>query len=194
MVCRRANSQITWKCRDAVASSHPTYPSSKSSTLKCSQTVAMCPIPRLMALKLICFVRPCESPSNVESISRKSYYSLFSPVTFGKIGNFPFSSNDLRSIFFQVLSTFPVMVVSLRCKTCDHFSTKQGYFFKVSGTLDLVTGENRAADYSSIELMAGGGNANSGHPGCTSFAVGKPPSNLGIPSGSRGQRHCNNRF
>jgi hypothetical protein len=62
----------------------------------------------------------------------------------------------------------------------DHFSTKQGYFFNVSGTLDLVTGENRAADYSSIELMAGGGNANSGHPGCTSFAVGKPPSNLGF--------------
>src|ERR1700730_12689029 len=73
MVCPRANSQITWKCRDAVASSHPTYRSSKSSTLKCPQTVAMCPIPRLMALKLICFARPCESPSNVESISRKSY-------------------------------------------------------------------------------------------------------------------------
>jgi len=63
-------------------------------------------------------------------------YSLFSPVMFGKTGSFPFSRNDLRSIFFQVLSTFPsVMVVSLRCKTCDHFSTKQGYFFKVSGTL-----------------------------------------------------------
>src|ERR1700681_808479 len=28
---------------------------------------------RLMALKLICFARPCESPSNVKSISRKSY-------------------------------------------------------------------------------------------------------------------------
>src|ERR1700730_17239693 len=79
MVCPRANSQITWKCRDAVASSHPTYPSSKSSTLKCSQTVAMCPIPRLMALKLICFARPCESPSNVESISRKSYDDLLDP-------------------------------------------------------------------------------------------------------------------
>src|ERR1700731_1770095 len=76
MVCPRANSQITWKCRDAVASSHPTYRSSKSSTLKCSQTVAMCPIPRLMVLKLICFARPCESPSNVESISRKSYDEL----------------------------------------------------------------------------------------------------------------------
>ena len=61
-------------------------------------------------------------------------YSLFSPVTFGKTGNLPFSWNDLRSIFFQVLSTFPsVMVVSLRCKTCDHF-------FRISGTLDLVTG------------------------------------------------------
>jgi hypothetical protein len=60
---------------------------------------------------------------------------------FGKTGNFPFSWNDLRSISFQVLSTFPsVMVVSLRCKTCDHFSTKQGYFFRISGTLDLVTG------------------------------------------------------
>ena len=69
-------------------------------------------------------------------------YSLFSPVMFGKTGNFPFSWNDLWSIFFQVLSTFPsVMVVSLRYKACDHFSTKQGYFFKVSGTLDLVTGE-----------------------------------------------------
>jgi hypothetical protein len=68
-------------------------------------------------------------------------YSLFSPVMFGKTGNFPFSWNDLWSIFFQVLSTFPsVMLVSLRCKTCDHFSTKQGHFFKVSGTLDLVTG------------------------------------------------------
>jgi hypothetical protein len=100
---------------------------------------------------------------------------------FGKTGNFPFSWNDFWSRFFQVLSTFPsVMVVSLRYKTCDHFSTKQGYFFKVSGTLDLITGENRAADYSSIELMAGGGNANSGHPDCTSFAVGKPPSNLGF--------------
>jgi len=57
---------------------------------------------------------------------------------------FPFLRNgDLRSIFFQVLSTFPsVMVVSLRCKTCDHFSTKQGYFFNVSGTRDLITGEN----------------------------------------------------
>jgi hypothetical protein len=62
------------KCRDAVASSHPTYRSSKSSTLKCSQTVAVCPIPRLMALKLICFARPCESSSTVESISRKSYH------------------------------------------------------------------------------------------------------------------------
>jgi hypothetical protein len=62
---------------------------------------------------------------------------------FGKTGNFPFSWIDLRSIFFQVLSTFPsVMVFSLRYKTCDHFSTKQGYFFNVSGTLDLVTGGN----------------------------------------------------
>jgi hypothetical protein len=61
-------------------------------------------------------------------------YSLFSPVMFGKTGNFPFSWIDLRSIFFQVLSTFPsVMVFSLRYKTCDHFSTKQGYFFNVQG-------------------------------------------------------------
>src|SRR5580704_14327853 len=70
-------------------------------------------------------------------------YSLFSPVMFGKTGNFPFLSNDLRSTFFQVLSSFPlVMVFSLRCKNCDHSSAKQGYFFNVSGTLDLITGEN----------------------------------------------------
>jgi hypothetical protein len=62
---------------------------------------------------------------------------------FGKMGNFPFLSNDLRSTFFQVLSSFPlVMVFSLRCKNCDHSSAKQGYFFNVSGTLDLITGEN----------------------------------------------------
>jgi hypothetical protein len=62
---------------------------------------------------------------------------------FGKTGKFPFSWIDLRSIFFQVLPTFPsVMVFSLRHKTCDHFSTEQGYFFNVSGMLDWVTGEN----------------------------------------------------
>jgi hypothetical protein len=79
-----------------------------------------------------------------EPVSREPVspcYSLFSPVMSGKTGNFPFSWIDLRSIFFQVLLTFPsVMVFSLRHKTCDHFSTKQGCFFYVSGTLDLVTG------------------------------------------------------
>src|ERR1700720_3434382 len=70
-------------------------------------------------------------------------YSLFSPVMFGKTGNFPFLWNDLRSTFFQVLSSFPlVMVFFLRCKNCDHSAAKQGYFFNVSGTRDLVTGEN----------------------------------------------------
>jgi hypothetical protein len=70
-------------------------------------------------------------------------YSLFSPVMFGKTGKFPFLWNDIRSTFFQVLSSFPfVMVFSLRCKNCDHFSTEQGYFFNVSGMLDWVTGEN----------------------------------------------------
>ena len=68
-------------------------------------------------------------------------YSLFSPVMFGKMGNFPFLSNDLRSTFFQVLSSFPlVMVFSFRCKNCDHSSAKQGYFFNVSGMLDWVAG------------------------------------------------------
>ena len=45
-----------------------------------------------------------------EPVSREPVslcYSLFSPVMFGKTGNFPFSWIDLRSIFFQVLSTFP---------------------------------------------------------------------------------------
>src|ERR1700730_8932886 len=70
-------------------------------------------------------------------------YSLFSPVMFGKTGNFPFLWNDLRSTFFQVLSSFPlVMVFFLRCKNCDHSAAKQGYFFNVSGTRDLITGEN----------------------------------------------------
>ena len=70
-------------------------------------------------------------------------YSLFSPVIFGKTANFPFLWNDLRSTFFQVLSSFPlVMVFFLRCKNCDHSTAKQGYFFNVSGTLDLITGEN----------------------------------------------------
>ena len=56
---------------------------------------------------------------------------------------FPSCWIDLRSTFFQVLSTFPlVMVFSLRCKNCDHSSAKQGYFLNVSGTLDLITGEN----------------------------------------------------
>jgi hypothetical protein len=59
---------------------------------------------------------------------------LFCPVMFGKTGNLPFSWIDLRSIFFQVLSTFlSVMVFSLRHKTCDHFSTKQGYFLMFQG-------------------------------------------------------------
>src|SRR5580704_3436295 len=62
---------------------------------------------------------------------------------FGKTGNFPFLWNDLRSTFFQVLSSFPlVMVFFLRCKNCDHSAAKQGYFFNVSGTLDSVTGGN----------------------------------------------------
>jgi hypothetical protein len=56
-------------------------------------------------------------------------YSLFSPVMFGKTGNFPFLSNDLRSTFFQVLASFPlVMEFSIRCKNCDHSSAKQRYF------------------------------------------------------------------
>jgi hypothetical protein len=55
---------------------------------------------------------------------------------------FPFRGMTCDQDFFQVLSTFPsVMVVSLRCKTCDHFSTKQGYFLKFQGR-DLVTGGN----------------------------------------------------
>jgi hypothetical protein len=70
-------------------------------------------------------------------------YSLFSPVMFGKSANFPFLWNDLRSTFFQVVSSFPLVTVfSLRCKNCDHSSAKQGYFFNVSGTLDLITGKN----------------------------------------------------
>jgi len=47
-----------------------------SSTLKCLQTVAMCPIPRLMALEPNCFAGTRESPCNVESISRKPYNSI----------------------------------------------------------------------------------------------------------------------
>jgi hypothetical protein len=55
-----------------------------------------------------------DEPVNGELVS--PCYSLFSPVMSGKTGNFPFSWIDLRSIFFQVLSTFPsVMVFSLRC-------------------------------------------------------------------------------
>ena len=38
-------------------------------------------------------------------------YSLFSPVMFGKTGKFPFLWNDLRSTFFQVLSSFPFVMV-----------------------------------------------------------------------------------
>ena len=54
---------------------------------------------------------------------------------------FPSRGMTSGQYFFKFLSTFPsVMVVSPRYKTCDHFSTKQGYFFNVSGTLDLVTG------------------------------------------------------
>ena len=61
-------------------------------------------------------------------------YSLFSPVMFGKTRNFPFLWNDLRSAFFQVLSSFPlVMVFSLRCKNYDHSSAKQGYFLMFQG-------------------------------------------------------------
>jgi hypothetical protein len=63
-------------------------------------------------------------------------YSLFSPVLFGKTGNFPFLSNDPRSTFFQVLLSFPlVMEFSLRCKNCDHSSAKQGYFIMFQGRL-----------------------------------------------------------
>ena len=63
-------------------------------------------------------------------------YSLFSPVMFGKTRNFPFLWNDLRSAFFQVPSSFPlVMVFSLRCKNYDHSSAKQGYFLMFQGRL-----------------------------------------------------------
>jgi hypothetical protein len=51
-----------------------------------------------------------------------------------------FPSRGLTSgqYFFKFLSTFPsVMVFSLRYKTCDHFSTKQVYFFNVSGDARL---------------------------------------------------------
>jgi hypothetical protein len=101
-------------------------------------------------------------------------YSLFSPVMFGKTGNFPFLWNDLRSTFFQVLSSFPlVMVVSLRCKNCDYFSAKQGYFFNVSGTLDLITGENskrlrkkqlRSSPLLSLTLRSATAQGAPGHP------------------------------
>ena len=60
-------------------------------------------------------------------------YSLFSPVMFGKTGNFPFGTTS-GQYFFKFLSTFPsVMVFSLRYKTCDHFSPKQGYFIMFQG-------------------------------------------------------------
>jgi hypothetical protein len=68
-------------------------------------------------------------------------YSLFSPVMFGKNRQFSFSWNDLRSIFFQLLSTFPsVMVFSPAARPAIISPQNRGYFFKVSGTLDLVTG------------------------------------------------------
>jgi hypothetical protein len=38
-------------------------------------------------------------------------YSLFSPVMFGKTANFPFLWIDLRSTFFQVLSSIPFVMV-----------------------------------------------------------------------------------
>ena len=74
-------------------------------------------------------------------------YSLFSPVMFGKTGNFPFSWNDLRSIFFQFLTSFPsVMVFSLRCKNCNHLSAKQGYFSVFQGALETITGRQAPTD------------------------------------------------
>ena len=82
-------------------------------------------------------------------------YSLFSPIMFGKTGNFPHFWIDLQSIFFQVLSTFPsVMVFSLRCKNCEHSSAKQGYFFNVSGTLDLITGANSTTAKATTAVFA----------------------------------------
>ena len=101
-------------------------------------------------------------------------YSLFSPVMFGKTGDFPFLWNDLRSTFFQVLSSFPlVMVFFLRCKNCDHSAAKQGYFFNVSGTRDLITGENskrlrkrqlRSSPLLSLTLRSATAQGAPGHP------------------------------
>src|ERR1700731_3298422 len=95
---------------------------------------------------------------------------------FGKTGNFPFLGNDLRSTFFQVLCSFPlVMVFFLRCKNCDHSPAKQGYFFNVSGTRDLITGENskrvrkpqlRSSTASFRNLAFGHGPRGAGSPPC----------------------------
>ena len=121
-------------------------------------------------------------------------YSLFSPVMFGKTGNFPHFWIDLQSISFQVLSTFPsVMVFSLRCRDCEHSSAIQGYFFNVSGTLDLITGANsttaKAATAvfaaSSANLAFGHGPRRAGSPPC-------PRTNMGsaVPSGPSAGRQA----
>jgi hypothetical protein len=59
-----------------------------------------------------------DEPVNGEPVS--PCYSLFSPVMFEKAGHFPVSSNDLRSIFFQGLSTFPSVMVFSLCYDRTH--------------------------------------------------------------------------
>jgi hypothetical protein len=57
-----------------------------SSTLKCSQTVAMCLTPRLMALKLICFASPCESRFSTSSQSAGNRITSSKRSALGRTG------------------------------------------------------------------------------------------------------------
>src|SRR5947209_5438248 len=62
---------------------------------------------------------------------------------FGKTAKFPFLWNDLRSTFFQFLSSFPfVMVFPFDTGTVIISPQNRDIFLMFQGTLDLITGEN----------------------------------------------------
>jgi hypothetical protein len=93
-------------------------------------------------------------------------YSLFFPVIFTKTGDFPWSSD-------QYVSLSVVFSVAYDLQGQRSLLRKTGIFFNVSGTLDLITGENfkrlrkrqlRSSPLLSLTLRSATAQGAPGHP------------------------------
>ena len=87
---------------------------------------------------------------------------------------FPFCGTTSGQHFFKFCRLFRwLWCFSFDARTCDHSAPKQGYFFNVSGTRDLITGENskrvrkrqlRSSPLLSLTLRSATAQGAPGHP------------------------------